>query len=449
MGRYARTLAVSVLSCLAAASAAAAQTPPEKIAEIAERDARATCRYAAEPAAAQCQPGATEADVAAFEGSWNHDALLFQHRLGDDLGMANAPWAATHNSYNSIAEMGPALSTLDSNQQLGQVEQLRIGIRSLEIDVHRFHTGQNVVCHARGANEGHLGCSVEKSLDATLAPIADWVLAHPDQVLMLYLEDHMGDAAGYDAAAESVRAAFGTRLYEPAPPADPAKCQVLPNTLTREDVRDAGASVFVVSDCGPGTGWRTVAFDWGPMHDEAQPDAFDPETCGPFPRERLSRYYEDSTGLSYAVAGGDPPARMSEQVTAAMVRCGIDHIGFDQLLPRDGRLEALVWSWAPGERATGAGDCVEQDEDGRWHAESCGSEPKRRAACRRSDGSWTLTAKAVAPREATKRCAQLGARWAAPRTGYENTRLRDRAGTVPVLLGLAKRDGRFAPVDAR
>src|SRR5688572_8827204 len=130
MGRYARTLVLAAFACLTAAAPAAAQEPHEKMAEIAERDARATCRYAT--SLAECQPAASEQAVAAFEDSRTHDALVFQHRLGDDVGMANAPWAATHNSYNSIAEMGPALSTVDSNHQLGMVEQLRLGIRSLE-----------------------------------------------------------------------------------------------------------------------------------------------------------------------------------------------------------------------------------------------------------------------------------------------------------------------------
>src|SRR3712207_9239730 len=44
------------------------------------------------------------------------------------------------------------------------VEQLRLGIRSLEIDVHKFRQGVPVVCHARSASEGHAGCSVEREL---------------------------------------------------------------------------------------------------------------------------------------------------------------------------------------------------------------------------------------------------------------------------------------------
>src|SRR3712207_4567286 len=157
-----------LLSLLFAAPASA--SAPEKIVEVADRDVQATCRVAGGP----CQAGASEEAIAAFEASSTHRTLVFQHRLGDDVGMADAPWAATHNSFNSIEEMGPALSTFDSNHQISLVKQLRIGIRSLELDVHRWR-GENVVCHARGANEGHAGCSVERPLADVLPPIAEWV----------------------------------------------------------------------------------------------------------------------------------------------------------------------------------------------------------------------------------------------------------------------------------
>jgi hypothetical protein len=448
MGRLARTLVLPAAACLAVAAPAAAQNPVNvgtKVVEVAERDAQATCRTAGGP----CQPEASEQAIARFEGSKTHEALVFQHRLGDDVGMADAPWAATHNSYNSIDEMGPALSTTDSNHQIGMVEQLRIGIRSLEIDIHKF-AGRNVVCHARGANEGHAGCSVERELGPVLEPIARWVDDNPGQVLMLYLEDHMTDAAGYDAAAKTVKDTFGDALYAPRPGAGTG-CQVLPSDMTREDVLAAGAQVFVVSDCGPGTGWRTVAFDWGPMHDEAQPQEFQAATCGPFARARLSRFYEDSTGLSYGISemGGDgEPGKLTPVVTAAMARCGIDHIGFDQLVPEDGRLAALVWSWGSGQPATDDGSCaVQRDGDGRWQAGSCVA--RRRAACRRSDGSWLVTTSAVDLRRARVACRARGAAFAVPRTGWENELLERAAGGDPVLLGLVRVSGAWRAVDER
>ncbi|MFL5839079.1 MAG: hypothetical protein ACJ77Z_01335, partial [Thermoleophilaceae bacterium] len=135
---------------------------------------------------AYAQPDRFEPAIEAYERSWTHRALQMQYRLGNDLRFADAPWLGTHNSFNSIAQQGPALSTTDANQQLTLTDQLRLDIRSLEIDVHWFPSaragGANapVVCHA-GAASDHDGCSTEPLLGPVLDQIASWLRAHRDQ----------------------------------------------------------------------------------------------------------------------------------------------------------------------------------------------------------------------------------------------------------------------------
>ena len=89
----------------------------------------------------------------------------FQYALGDGLPLRDAPWIGTHNSFNSATEMGPTLSDSDPNQQLSLVDQLRLDVRSLELDVHWF-LNRPVVCHADG---DFTGCSIETTLDVELA----------------------------------------------------------------------------------------------------------------------------------------------------------------------------------------------------------------------------------------------------------------------------------------
>ena len=66
------------------------------------------------------------------------------------------------------------------------------------------------------------------------------------------------------------------------------------------------------------------------------------------------RYYEDSTfltdGASY-VGQSTRDDGLSPATTTALVRCGVDLLGFDQLLPGDGRLDAAVWSGRRASRA--------------------------------------------------------------------------------------------------
>src|SRR5687768_14718068 len=70
---------------------------------------------------AQALTTAERAGVKEHASTWTHRALAFQHALGHGAPLRNAPWVGTHNSFNSIAEMGPALSVMDSNQQLSLV----------------------------------------------------------------------------------------------------------------------------------------------------------------------------------------------------------------------------------------------------------------------------------------------------------------------------------------
>src|SRR3954454_16258029 len=124
--------ALVLAALLAAALCSTASADPVTLgATVVERDAAATCRHAGGP----CQP---EADVSGWDQTWTHRALAFQYALAGDVPLANAPWIGTHNSFNSIAEMGTTVSDTDSNQQLTLVDRLRLGVRSLEVDVHTW-----------------------------------------------------------------------------------------------------------------------------------------------------------------------------------------------------------------------------------------------------------------------------------------------------------------------
>lgn len=420
--------------------------------------ASANCRWAGVRPDTACNtpigPQASSAVVEAFPGSWTDRALRLQYELAGDMPMRNAPWVGTHNSFNAVAEMGPTLSDLDSNQQLTIVDQLRLGVRSLELDVHWFPSlaanGQRapVVCHARAAGEGHAGCTVEKTLRPVLEEIAGWLSDNPGEVLLLYLEDHLEGLPGHDAAAADLEATLGDVIHRPA---GGGTCQALPLDLTRNEVAAAGKQVIVASKCGSGAAWQGVAFDWT-RHEEERPVGFqDFPDCGPdFDRatydSELIRYYEDSTALTAGV--GEPDEGITPATAARMMRCAVDLTGMDQLLPDDGRLEALVWSWAPDEPAA-SGDCSVQRADARWVARACAE--RHPVACRAADGAWSVALPTVPAAAATARCGQ-GAEHAVPRTGYEGQLLRvamAAAGVETAWLGQRRDGDGWSALDAR
>jgi hypothetical protein len=386
------------------------------------------------------------AAVDAYVGSELSRTLDLQRRLGDGLPLQAGLWVGTHNSANSTSE-DPTLSQNDSNQQLSLTDQLRLDVRSLELDAHWYPSLRSpgrapVLCHAQGAPT-HVGCSTERLLGDGLAEIRGWLDAHPGEIVLLYLEDHLEGPEGHDRAAADVRAAFGKRLYAPAR----GECTSLPLTLTREAVRAAGAQVVVMTGgCRRGVGedWHGVAFA------ETQRREDRPVGYGGYPRcggVRLAeedrvfrRFFEDSTFVnSAATLGGQatPDDGLTPETVAAMTRCGVDLLGLDQLVPGDGRLEALVWSFAAGELGAGAGSvAVQRASDGRW--EGAAATGRRPAACRRPDGSWTVTG--PGPRaSAGGRCEELGGLFAVPQRGRDAQLLLEaqrRAGADRIWLAL-------------
>jgi hypothetical protein len=401
----------------------------------------ATCRRAG-VADAQCTlplaKQVTQAARDAYLRSWTHRAAQLQYALQDDLPLTRAQWIGTHNSFNSANDT-PTISHYDSNQQLSLRQQLDVDVRALEIDLHLIN-GRVTVCHGRGPDELNAGCTTEPQLPVILADIAGWLAEHPDQVILLYVEDQLRSAPGYAQAVQQLEQALGSRLYRPDPGRVTAKgCAPLPLALSRKAVRRAGAQVVLVGNCV--RGWSSLVFGWSDQHVESGST----ERFRPFPAcdatyptgvygHKLVRYYEDSTLVRVLTAPATPPAdpeRLTPAKTAAMTACGVNLFGFDQLLPDDGRLTATIWSWADGEPAASGGACAAQRGDGRWARRPCAA--RLRAPCRRG-GQWMLTRRPLTFDAARRRCRAIGARLGVPRSGDENARLRALAAGAEVWI---------------
>ncbi|BBX96766.1 hypothetical protein MLAC_20600 [Mycobacterium lacus] len=327
-------------------------------------------------------------------------------------------------------------------------QQLDIDVRSLELDLHYirrldlFGAPGVTVCHGLGPKEANLGCTTEPLFAKVLPEIATWLNApgHAGQVILLLIEDQLQDPTAYASALATfdqvLRRPNGTSLiYHPDPGQRAANgCVPLPRDVSRDDVRASGARVVLVSSCV--LGWSTTVFDW--TNEEVQngsTSGYRPyPTCDasygtPVYASRLVRYYEDSTLVAALVNPTRPPAN-PEALTPAKVRamtdCGVNLFGLDQLLPEDGRIQASLWSWAPGEPRPGAGTCALQGADGRWVAAPCGD--AHRAACMSANGTWTVTPSPVTFAAAPSAWAAVGVTFALPRTGDQNARLHAAAG---------------------
>ena len=389
--------------------------------------------------------------------AWTQRALALQYDLAGDVGLRNIPWVYTHNSYNSVAEMGPTLSDQDPNQQISIVDQLDEGVRHLEIDTHLFLSPGDprvgprgpVVCHA---TDPAVGCSAEKPLVVVLREVRGWLDRNPGQVLFLYIESHLQDTQGYDAGADSVQEALGGLVWRP--PSGGRRCDPLPMELTRDRMLASGRRVLIMGPCGEGERWPSFVFDEGARITGSDNFSFrDFPDCGPdFTRRQYDRqpirYYEDATRLTRTANGGETDP-VTAPLAARMTRCGVDLIGFDFLTRGDPRLEALVWSWAPGEPSR-VGNCSIQRRDGRWESRPCVE--RYRVACRSRFGYWRVPRGRAPADSAARICGRPGLVNGVPRTGYENQLLRraadwGRAG--PVWLGQRRRGGGWRRLERR
>src|SRR5690242_11109361 len=222
----------------------------------------------------------TQAARDAYLASWVHSTAQFQYTLGDPLALRDVQWVGTHNSFNSLSDSF-TLSHADSNQQLSLTQQLDIDVRSIELDLHYIPqllgllgTRAVTVCHGQGPEVHDLGCTTEPTFAKVLPQVASWLNApgHGNEVVLLYLEDNLKNAAAYASAVATLdnvlKRPNGTSLiYKPDPAQKAANgCVPLPLGASRDAVRASGARVVLVGSCAPG--WSANVFDWNGVHVE-------------------------------------------------------------------------------------------------------------------------------------------------------------------------------------
>lgn len=375
--------------------------------------------------------------VDAHERSWLARALKLQHSLDDDLPIHEAFWAHTHNSFNNEA-LSPTLADIDPNQTYSITDQLRMGIRVIELDVHWAPHPQGdplngfnavVLCHGEpipiGALILHFGCTVDRLLRDGLQEVRAWLDAHPDEVIMIYLENTLDDnPIAHDRAAADLSDVLGDITYKATPP-----CSPLPMQVSRNQIRASGARVLLTGNCGVGSAWGSLVFERGPLWDERGIDYGDDFPAYPCATERAEHDYAHKlirrtgaeTGLELLLdEGGDVT------VTDAfnMARCGVDMIGWDHLVPFDPRMFAEVWSWAVDQPSTGS--CAYQGSDGRFYSGDCID--VRPFVCRDGDGAWIVSPATGSWDKGPEACAAVGATFAVAKNGYENERLKQAKG---------------------
>ena len=358
-----------------------------------------------------------------YLNSWDYRALSYQRQLDMELPLGKSSFLTTHNSYNSKHYQN-LFRYWDPNHINSVAEQLDMGIRALEYDVHYFTNQYGnkdlLLCHGQGP---HLGCSqFDRRFDLGLMEIETWIRQPKNQqeVIILYIEEHID--GHYDMAIDSLESTLGDLIYKPE------GCQSLPMSLSKADVLRAGKQIILIGGSCADAGWSSYVFNYGYPTDN---DTFEPyPNCrtGKYNTDHiqshLTRLYEDQTRLSNTFS--TPPQRITAQLMAEATACGISTLGLDKLAFFDERLTAAIWSWEQNHPIKNETlECAALNNNGRFEDVNC--ENHYRFACKNNNADeWLITDSSGNWQQGEALCSEsFGAEYSfsTPKNGFQHTKL--------------------------
>ncbi len=380
--------------------------------------------------------------------AWITEAVSLQLRLSRRRPMCFQQWPGSHNSAISLADGYGVLDGVltryagslvrTNNQWLSLTDQLQMGVRFLELDVH-YILGELRIAHCGSVSlpwldeilklldEGaeklglppvpwasvDVGCfpsgssipaSKQRSLASAYAEVAAWLRANPTEFVMLYHDDasemNVLDKVRY--LLSEAQTAFGDLILRPSD---------WNETAPVEELVAAGKQVMLHSRTDYGAAAiGKLFFATASICNWTEPDLADIDTsaCTVKGRPTMSGQIvrPETDWLMYGPFGGEDSRRLNVSTLPPVAACGVNLPSPDAIVPAT--LAAQVWSLAEGTTLAGAACAVMSPSSSRWQPCSIG-----------------------------KLCASLP-RVATPCNGLENTRLFRSINTTVNVMQLTE-----------
>ena len=349
---------------------------------------------------------AAQADsIDAFNSSWVGQALDLQRGLDNNAPIIDNNILGTHNTYNSEVYTACNFSVgcryLDPQQKYSIKDQLRMGARFIELDVHWTVKMESLFSYPKRLLLCHGVCSInDKYATEGFNEVKDWLndSNNSDEVIIIYIEDASDNH--HSDLFNQMNDRFGYKIYASG------GCNSIPDTLTKAQVLAAGKQVILWKDggCSSNASMASTAFT----------------SLG-----NVGRIWEDSTTLGSIAEffdGGIDSISASEVRDA--FKTGGNIVNLDDMVMDDGRIEAAIWSWNTNEpNNSNNEDCAAQTSSGRWNDTSCDN--NYAYACVDDSGNWTVPSSTTGSwSNGESVCSDYGLNFAVPTNSQANQALK-------------------------
>ncbi len=346
-----------------------------------------------------------------FNNSWAGKALGLQRTLDNQSPIIDNNILGTHNTYNSEVYSSCNFSVgcryADPQQKHSIKDQLRMGARFIEIDIHWTLKQLSIFNYRYRLLMCHGICSIhDKYSTEGFSEIASWLndSRNAGEVIILYVEDHSGGAG--DLYGE-INNYFGSKVY------NSGGCKNIPDSLTKAQVLAAGKQVVFWKDggCSGNSNMANMAYTG---------------------LGNVGRIWEDSTthGTINEFFNGGIESISAADVKTAFATGG-NIINLDDMVTTDGRLAAGIWSWNTNEpNNSNNEDCAMQYSNGRWNDAQCGN--YMNFACRKpGTHDWFVTVSPGPYSEGNATCANEAPdyKFDAPTNSQDNEKLKAAKAT--------------------
>jgi hypothetical protein len=397
-----------------------------------------------------CEQGTVQVD------SWAVNALNYQRQLQLNDQMVFYEMPSTHNSAITeannygiekyfIAALGGGLDEDEGDdvgegvcQYLTLTDQLRMGVRHVEIDIWWDRLVDDVVvCHSpvplfpvRKVTEEaeaagldlvwdpkNMSClGTKRMFKDVLSEVRDWMVQeeNKDEIVMLFFDTKFYlSNSSVTKANNDIRSVFGPMLWPVTlgTPLNHSAAELLAQNK-RIIIENNREEWLYPSHGDPIVFWPTLWND----------HQFGPSDLVQFPNCTI-----DGDKSWY---GKEWVRALDSTVTEAATRCGVPVVSGDYTNPDDMKL--YVWSWDQAEPSSATG-CVAIMPNGRWSTLDCSTELPYACLVDSAQSAagfgldWKIDLNVAGPSSAGSTKCPEGTTWSAPHNGYANSILVDAA----------------------